>query len=1305
MKGKTIPDIPTTKRFNLFEKSSTDEINELYQKDSTPLTKSLAQVASKVLFTSNTQTFPNVNIIVNTVDTNETFKVNALLDSGATGLYVDRKWIENKGIKTTPLEDKLFAYNADGSPNPVTHEVELRFAIQGHISKGWFHVVNLHNKAMIIGMSWLRNHNPVINWETGKIEFPRCPKSCGAINPETPQINLLIQQSINELVEMDDDFINELLSEEIFITENPATRIAREALSNKKVLTLEDIKKGPYADYADVFSEEGFQDLPPHRPWDHAIDLVPDWESRRWKARIYPLSPKEKEIMNEQIDELLTSGRIIPSKSPLASPTFFVAKKDGKLRMVIDYRKLNDITIKNAYPLPLIPELTDKWKGCVRFTKLDVRAGYHNIRIRGGDEWKTAFTIHRGLFEWRVMPFGVCNAPATFQNMMDDVLIVQVRQGGTNPYIDDVIIGTPKDPSGKLDEDSFHQNKVRPVLEQFRKEKLFLKPEKCTFSEKTVEYLGFIISGKSITMEPSKVDAIVSWPEPKTLTQLRSFIGFTNFYRRFIQDYALIARPLNDLMKKDVPFEWTKERQHAFDAIKNAITTAPVLIHPDLKEPFVVEADASLVGYGAILSQEREGKLHPIAFISRSFDKAQRSYPTHDRELHAIVEAFKEWRHYLIQSPNPVTVLTDHHSLQFFRTAHDLSRRQTRYAVELGEFNIHLKHRPGRQSGKPDALSRRPDFGDGKDDNKNEILLPDEMFINQIEEIGIKEIILKPKNDLTQFQPSEWFINALEEPDSLTTLGEQLYKEQSRDPIIEDINKTKESEKDRIRGWKIDEEQLWRYYGKIYVPLSLRQIVFTTLHSDPTAGHPGIKPTIDLIGRNFYWPELKQDVTKWVQRCDKCQRYKNFPGKKPGQLHPNEIPSKPWEIVSMDLLTDLPESEGYDSILVVVDRFSKMIRLIRTNKTMNSHALVRLCWDQVWKDFGLPRVIISDRGPQFASKFVRAHNEAFKIKTALSTAYHPQTDGQSERMIQEVQKVLRMYVNHFQNDWSSKVTTVEFAMNNTIKSSTGYTPFYLVMGQHPNPGNIPQNLSDHVPSAEEFFKELEQAREVARKALGKAADYMKKFADRKRGPTPTFHIGDKVLLDASNYPSIRPSRKLSERRYGPFKIIEKISDLNYRLQIPENWNIHPVFHVDQLRRYHENPEKPNFPEPPPDLVEGKEEYEVEKILDAQYRQLLGTRKKTLHFLVKWKGYHDKDNTWEPLENVQNSKDLLENFYKENPAKPKENPNPQSHPKKLKKKSGEVQVLNSGRSIQIDKKDFRPLENDTYVISWPGAKHE
>ena len=1232
--------------------------------DSTPLfpkSELIANLAIQAL--SEDPRFPQVNVYLTPLESQEPFRLKALLDSGADNLYINRDWVDKHQLSTFQLEHPIPVYNADGTFNnggTITHGVKLRLSIQGHSTLEVFRITQLKN-AVIVGMEWLKKHNPEIDWIQGKIKFPRCSDQCGALKTATPE-----NSSINELVEIPDELINEALFEQIFITETTSTRLAREALANKKVVTIEDIRNGPYAEYEDVFAEAGFKELPPHRPWDHAIDLIPDWETKRWKARLYPMSPKEKEAMDKELDELLASGRITLSKSPIASPAFFVAKKDGRLRMVIDYRKLNGITIKNAYPIPLIPELLNKWKGCVRFTKLDVRAGYHNIRISEGDEWKTAFTTHRGIYEWRVMPFGVSNAPATFQNMMNDIFITQIRAGDTEPYFDDVIIGTTPDPSGKLSFDEYHEKSVRAVLQTFRENNLYLRPEKCIFSEAAVEYLGFVISGEGVSLDPIKVAAVIDWPIPTCVKHVRQFLGFTGFYRGHVQEYSNYARPLHDLTKKDVKFEWTEACQKGFDNLKEALTKAPCLIHPDFEKPFIIEADASGTGFGAILSQEVNGKRHPIEFMTHSFNATQRNYDTHDRELLAIVEAFRKWRRYLIQSPHPTLVISDHSSLQYFRTAQDLARRHIRWAVDLSEFDIKITHRAGKKSGNVDALSRRPDFDEGKDDNKAKILLPE-----------------------------EWFINSVTEPSQISNLTDQIRREQLKDPLIIDIMMKDESEV--TNGWEMDDKMLWRYQGKIYVPPNYRRIIYGIHHTDPTAGHAGIQPTTELIARYWYWPELKKDIHKWVQRCDSCQRYKNFPQKKPGQLHPNEIPTRPWEIVTMDLLTDLPESEGYDAILVVVDRFSKMIRLIPTNKTMDSNALLRVCWDKVWKDFGVPRIIISDRGPQFASKITRAHNKALGIDTNLSTAYHPQSDGQSERMIQEVQKTLRPYMNHYQNNWNPQLSMVEFALNNSIRSSTGYTPFYLVLGQHPNPGKIPRDLSTMPPTVEDFLSGLQKTREIAERSLHKAAEQMKKFADRKRGPTPDFEIGDKVLLDAANFPSIRPSRKLGEKRYGPFKIIKKLSDLNYQLELPDTWKIHPVFHVDKLRKYHEDPKNPNYSEPPPDLIEGEYEFEVEKILDAKWFGKGKTRH--VKWLVQWKGYNSKESTWEPLSNLKNAFEVLDEFYTENPKKPKVDYRGKG------KRTQTVSILTAGgsKTIFADTSRFqKPPDNDTIVTEWPGS---
>lgn len=1209
--------------------------------------------------------FPNISLQIKTTDSESIYKVNALLDSGATGLYIDKGFVDKHGLTTHELQQPLRVYNADGSHNSngvITHEVQLQFTVQGHTSKNWFYVTDLAGKAIIVGMNWLRDHNPVIDWQTGKITFNRCPSSCGGQTLIPQNLNKLIDES-TELSE--DELINREIRHQILLVQTESTRLATEAWKKQEHLSLDDILKGPYNDFVDVFSEEGFQAVPGRRKWDHAIDLQPDWQDKTWKSRIYPLPPSQQKELDEFLEENLANGRIRSSKSPLASPFFFVSKKGGQLRPIVDYRKLNDITVKNKTPLPLVTELVDKWKYCKYFTKLDVRAGYFNIRIKEGDEWKTAFVTNRGLYESNVMNFGLVNAPATFQTMMNDIFVDYVRRGDTGVYIDDVIIGTKSDPTGKLSDLEYHEKAVREILEVFREQKLFLKPEKCDFSQKQVEYLGFVISGDHVMMDPTKVEGVTTWPVPTSLKQLRSFLGFCNFYRRFVQNYSELARPLHDLQKKDAPWSWKEEQQNAFDQIKKVITSSPILVHPDPSKPFMVECDASDYAIGAVLSQKQsDDKWHPIAFYSHAMTKEERNYKIHDKELLAIVESLKEWKHFLRGTIETVEVLTDHANLRYFRTAQDLNRRQARWALFLEEFNIHLVHRPGRLSGKPDALSRRADHDDGSEDNKQQVLLPEEIFhkINFIE--------IRSKFDLG------------------------IHEAQLKDPLIQDLQKRREG--DHPKGWNWD-EGIWKYQGKIYVPEHLRREVFDSHHSSPAAGHPGIKPSLEAIAKYYYWPNIRQDVESRVKNCDTCQRIKTFPTKPVGQLHPTQIPSSPWEIVSMDLITGLPESAGYDSLLVVVDRFSKMVVIVACNSTLDSLGLARLLRDHVWSRFGIPRVIISDRGPQFASNFTKDLAKLLGVQLAISTAYHPQSDGQSERMNQEIEKYLRAYVGYHQNDWTEWIASCQFAMNNTVKSSTGFTPFELNYGRHPNPGSAPQAIHTDVPAVEDFVKGLHKSHESAKKALEKAAESMKKFADKKRGPNPDFKIGDLVMLSSANLSVDQPSRKLSSKWEGPFKIVAKVSNLNYKLELPDSWRIHDTFHVDKLRPYHQDPSSPNHPKPPPDLVKGEEEYEVENILDCQYRRGI------LNYKVSWKGYSPSEASWIRADNADNMKDIVDAWHSLYPDAPRSlrpvKPTPKTGGRPLRK----IRVIGLGPfNIQTEgiALDFQPLDPVTNVESWP-----
>ena len=442
--------------------------------------------------------------------------------------------------------------------------------------------------------------------------------------------------------------------------------------------------------------------MPQRKPWDHAIELKPG--SEPFRTKIYPLSPVEQTELDEFLDENLRSGRIQPSKSPMASPVFFVKKKDGSLRLVQDYRRLNDMTIKNSYPLPLISDIMGKLKRARYFTKLDVRWGYNNVRIREGDEWKAAFRTNRGLFEPLVMFFGLTNSPATFQTMMNDLFKDLIDEGVVIVYIDDILIFT--------EDLALHRKVVCRVLDILRENGLYLKAEKCDFEKTEVEYLGLIISHGQMGMDPVKIQGVSNWPSPTCVKEVQSFLGFVNFYRRFILDFAGIARPLHDLTKKDMVWTWDVEHEAAFEALKTRVTSAPVLLFPDDTKPFKVEADSSNYATGSVLSQLGEdGKWHPCGFQSKSLNAVERNYDTHDKEMLAIIRALEEWRHHLEGTQHVFEIWTDHKNLEYFMTAKKLNRRQARWSLFLSRFHFTLHHRPGTKSLKPDALSRRPDHG------------------------------------------------------------------------------------------------------------------------------------------------------------------------------------------------------------------------------------------------------------------------------------------------------------------------------------------------------------------------------------------------------------------------------------------------------------------------------------------------------------------------------------------------------------------------------------------------------------------
>ena len=1063
------------------------------------------------------------------------FYIEALIDCGATDSFIDQDLVDEKEIPIKPLWKPIPIYQSDGeqtSAGDVTGYVEVKMRIRDHNEHIKFYVTKLGKRDIFLGYTWLRKHNPEINWVTKRVSLTRCPsEACGPRERavSTPEQGNLMPHDPDTAVSANKEREEEHVPRDILAliraTGTKATDIA--AASQKKTEPLPEW----VLDYKEVFEPGGFDELPPRRPWDHAIDLKEG--TGPWTGtRIIPLSSKEQETMKDFLAENLKTGRIRPSKSPYASPFFFGKKKDGKLRPIQDYRKLNAITVPNKTPLPLIKEVIDRLNGAKVFSKMDIRWGFNNVRIKEGDEEKAAFVTSEGLFEPTVMFFGLTNSPATFQTMMNAILQPVILEGHVQVYIDDILVYT----STKEE----HRTLVRRVLQILKENRLFLKPEKCEFEKDHVDYLGVVVSANGVAMDHEKVKAIADWPIPKKLVHVQEFIGFLNFYRRFIEGFSQIARPLHDLTKKDAAFTWTDECQRAFEELKSRVTSAPILAMARDEGLMRIEADACQTATGAVLSQEQDGVFRPIAYFSQSLNPTERNYDIYDRELLGIMKALKEWRHYVIG--RKFEIWTDHKNLEYFMEKRDLNRRQARWSAELADFEYTLHYKTGKSMVKANVLSRRPDLAEGvENDNKQIQLLP-------------------------TFQESRKLAGTI-----LRTQGD-VFVEEIKNGVSDYGWKTVQMLKESMKGTKKasdgatwhKEDGIVTRDGAVVVPKDreLKRRIISAHHDSITAGHPGEHKTTELVRRDYHWEGMTHDIKTYVNACPTCPKIKPSRQQPMGELQPTEIPEQPWKIITMDFIGPLPESRGNDMILNVVDRHSKLLYSLPCRSNITAEGVARLFQKEIWPHKGLPRQVITDRGPQFVAAFTRELYKLLRITRAPSTAYHPQTDGQTERVNQEIEIYLRAFINHHQDNWEDWLPAATFSWNSK-PGPTGRSPFEATKGYQPTMGMEPswkgkERAGDFVAEMAGVFKETEAA-------LKMAAEDMKRFYDRGRRPDD-LKIGDKVWLDTRDLRTDRPSKKFDYKRVGPFEIIEKHGRMAYKLKLPSTYKVHPVFPAVKLTK-------------------------------------------------------------------------------------------------------------------------------------------
>ncbi|KAJ1114308.1 hypothetical protein NDU88_002547 [Pleurodeles waltl] len=1085
-----------------------------------------------------------------------------MIDSGATGNFIDAGVVRRLGLPSIPRKDPEIVLAVDGTPlksgSLTEHTEDVGLIFNGvspeHKERIRLDIIEAPQYEIILGMPWLRKHNPVIDWQTKTVSFQssRCENIC-FLYDESPMLALAQGLQLATVME--------------------------------KTVILPSV----YAEFKDVFDEGQAETLPPHRIYDCKIDLIPG--ALLPSCRVYALSDPETKHLRKYLDHFLEIGFIRPSCSPAASPLFFIAKANKELRTCIDYRMLNKNTVRNRYPLPLIPVLLEQVKEAVIYTRLDLKGAYHLVRIREGDEWKTAFKTRYGLFEYLVMPFGLCNAPAAFQYFLNDVLKEYV-DCFVFVYIDDILVY-----STSLER---HLDHVSLVLLALRQHSLFCKLSKCEFHVRKVEFLGVDLSPEGFCMSTRKIQAVQEWPVPTSVRDVQCFLGFSNYYRRFIFHFSHIVSPITRLLRKGVSFVWSEEAEEAFCFLKQAFCSAPILQHPQPDAPFIVEADASDIAIGAVLSQRNKttGQLHPVAFLSRKLSAAELNYTVAEKELLAIKKAFQEWRHYLWGAQHPVTVYTDHRNLQYMKEARQLTQRQMRWMLFFSEYEFVVTFRPGVDNRKADSLSRQEDV---------------RTIASRPE-----EAIIKPERVLCALHISHFL--------------EKVSKHKS----AAQWKKWAELSQDRTLKHGIPLQG-----NRLYLPTrELRVQAFNWCHDAVTAGHPGYTKTAQIVQRHFRWEGWAKDVAAWVARCEICARAKGENAKSQGRLIPLPTPDKPWQTISVDFVVGLPMDQGYNAIMVVIDSLTKMGHFLPCRNLPTASQTAHLILSQVVRLHGLPRTIISDRGPQFVARFWRMWCKVLRIESALSTSFHPQTDGQTERLNQTLKKYLRCYAKDAQESWASLLWLAELSYNNAWHSSIRESPFRANTGFHAEmlPINIPREVMDQ-PTVHAMIKNLQSVQKKIRLNLEKAKEQYKKWGDEHRREGPAYQPGDRVWL-STKYIRFKMRSVFHPRYIGPYEVLRQINPVAYRLNLPASLRIHPVFHCSLL--------KPALSATrqavPPVVRDGQLEYEVRRVLDSKRR---GGK---LWYLVSWKGYNAEDDSWEPESNIHAPR-AVRLFHARHPSKP------------------------------------------------------
>ncbi|KAL0551864.1 hypothetical protein IC582_010953 [Cucumis melo] len=1077
-----------------------------------------------------------------------------LFDSGSSHSFISSAFVSHARLEVEPLHHVLSVSTPSGECMLSREKVKAcQIEIAGHVIEVTLIVLDMLDFDVILGMDWLAANHASIDCSRKEVTFnpPSMAsfKFKGGGSKSLPQIISAIRAS-------------KLLSQGTWgiLASVVDTREVDVSLSSEPVVR----------DYPDVFPEE-LPGLPPHREVEFAIELEPG--TVPISRAPYRMAPAELKELKVQLQELLDKGFIRPSVSPWGTPVLFVKKKDGSMRLCIDYRELNKVTVKNRYPLSRIDDLFDQLQGATVFSKIDLRSGYHQLRIKEEDVPKTAFRSRYGHYEFIVMSFGLTNAPVVFMDLMNRVFR-EFLDTFVIVFIDDILIYSKTEAE--------HEEHLRMVLQTLRDNKLYAKFSKCEFWLKQVSFLGHVVSKAGVSVDPAKIEAVTGWTRPSTVSEVRSFLGLAGYYRRFVENFSRIATPLTQLTRKGVPFVWSKACEDSFQNLKQKLVTAPVLTVPDGSGSYVIYSDASKKGLGCVLMQQ--GKV--VAYASRQLKSHEQNYPTHDLELAAVVFALKIWRHYLYGEK--IQIFTDHKSLKYFFTQKELNMRQRRWLELVKDYDCEILYHPGKANVVADALSR-------KVSHSAALITRQAPLHRDLERAEIAVSVGAVTMQLAQLtvQP---------------TLRQRIIDAQSNDPYL--VEKRGLAEAGQMAEFSLSSDGGLLFERRLCVPSdsAVKTELLSEAHSSPFSMHPGSTKMYQDLKRVYWWRNMKREVAKFVSKCLVCQQVKAPRQKPAGLLQPLSIPEWKWENVSMDFITGLPRTlRGFTVIWVVVDRLTKSAHFVPGKSTYTASKWAQLYMSEIVRLHGVPVSIVSDRDARFTSKFWKGLQTAMGTRLDFSTAFHPQTDG----------------------SWDSYLHLMEFAYNNSYQATIGMAPFEALYGKCCRSPVCWGEVGEQRLMGPELVQSTNEAIQKIRSRMHTAQSRQKSYADVRRKDLE-FEVGDKVFLKVAPMRGVlRFERrgKLSPRFVGPFEILERIGPVAYRLALPPSLSIvHDVFHVSMLRKY--VPDPSHVVDYEPLEIDENLSY-VEQPVEVLAREVKTLRNKQIPLVkVLWRNHRVEEATWE-----------------------------------------------------------------------------